>query len=405
MSPARPRERRRRADECMQKNTKIVAAKIAVGLAVVPILIFGHAFGPDPRRTGAPGDKTCIDSGCHVGTANSGGGSVVLTTANGNTYIPGGPAETITITITDSAERFFGFELSARVDSNPINGQAGDFTQGPQQYVICDDSSLKKAGKPCAVPNDPVQFIEHSSPYTTGTINVTWTPPATNVGTVTLYVGTNSSTQTANPTPSHVYMGSLQLTPSTGGNGPTISAGGVVSASAFSAKAGPAPGTWLEIYGSNLSSTSRSWTGDDFNGNVAPTKLDDVTVTIGGKNAFIDFISSGQVNVLVPDGISIGPGVQLVLTNSAGSSSPYTLTTSNTAPALLAPAQAPFLVGSKQYVVASALDGSFTGMPSHPAKPGDVLTIYGIGFGPVTPATPSGTIATTATDLTSHVKF
>ena len=167
----------------MQKNTKIIAAKIVVGLAVIPIVVFSHANGPDPRRTGAPGDKTCIDSGCHVGTANSGGGSVVLTTANGNTYIPGGPAETITITITDSAEKFFGFELTARVDSNPVNGQAGDFTAGTQQYVICDDSSLKRPGKACTVPNDPVQFIEHSSPYNTGTINVTWTPPATNVGT------------------------------------------------------------------------------------------------------------------------------------------------------------------------------------------------------------------------------
>jgi uncharacterized protein (TIGR03437 family) len=44
-------------------------------------------------------------------------------------------------------------------------------------------------------------------------------------------------------------------------------------------------------------------------------------------------------------------------------------------------------------------------MPSHPAKAGDVLTIYGIGFGPVTPTTGAGVIATQATSLTNKVTF
>jgi uncharacterized protein (TIGR03437 family) len=329
-----------------------------------------------------------------------------LSTSTGATYTPGGPAETITITITDPKETFFGFQLTSRIDSSPVDGQAGDFTAGTQQIVICDDGSLKTS-KGCVIPGDPVQFIEHSFPFPKGTITVSWTPPATNVGTVTLYVAANAATQIAVPTGSHVYTSSLQLTPTGGGNtSPTISSGGVVSASAFSAKAGVAPGTWLEIYGGNLSTTTRSWAGSDFNGNNAPTSLDGVmSVTIGGVNAYIDFISPGQVNVQVPDGIPLGAGVPLVLTNSAGSSAPYTLQTAAVAPALLAPATAPFMVGSRQYVVAQQTDLTFTGMPSHPAKAGDVLTIYGIGFGPVTPTTGAGVIATQATSLTNKVTF
>jgi uncharacterized protein (TIGR03437 family) len=387
----------------MQRNTKILAGKIAAGLAVIPILIWAHAAGPDPRHTGAPGDGTCADSGCHLGTpVNGGGGSVVLTSSAGTTYTPGGPAQTITITITDSKAKAYGFQLSARLDSNPVNGGAGDFTVGPQQIILCDSGNLEPS-KGCAVGTDTVEFIEHSFPFPKGTINVSWTPPATNVGSVTLYVAANAANGDTTNNGDHIYTTSLKLTPASSGgsNTPTISSGGVVSASAFSAQAGVAAGTWLEIYGSNLSSTTRSWEGSDFSGNNAPISLDGVSVNIGGKSAYVDFISPGQVNVQVPDNIPLGQGVPLVLTNSNGSTTPYAVTTGSLAPALLAPAQAPFMISNRQYVVAQLVDQTFTGMPSHPARPGDVLTIYGIGFGPVTPATPAGTIATQITNLTT----
>jgi hypothetical protein len=58
----------------MRKNTKILAAKIAVGLAVIPIVIWARKLGPDPRYTGAPGDQTCNIPQCHVGTPLNGGG-------------------------------------------------------------------------------------------------------------------------------------------------------------------------------------------------------------------------------------------------------------------------------------------------------------------------------------------
>jgi uncharacterized protein (TIGR03437 family) len=330
-----------------------------------------------------------------------------LTTSSGTTYTPGGPAEIITITITDSKAVVYGFQLTARLDSNPMNGQAGDFTAGAQQIVLCDlpAEPLKANGKLCPA-NESVQFIEHSSILPKNTINVTWTPPATNVGTVTLYVAANAANGNPGTQPlgDHIYTASLQLTPAGGGNPPTISAGGVVSASAFSAQAGVAAGTWLEIYGSDLSSNTRSWAGSDFSGNNAPISLDNVGVTIGGKNAYVDFISPGQVNVQVPDGIPLGAGVPLVLTVSGVSSAPYVLQTDSLAPALLAPAQAPFMIGGKQYVVAQT-GQTFTGMPSHPAKPGDTLTIYGIGFGSVTPVTGAGVIAPPFTSLTNKVTF
>jgi uncharacterized protein (TIGR03437 family) len=212
----------------------------------------------------------------------------------------------------------------------------------------------------------------------------------------------------------HIYTTKLQLTPSSpvSSNNPVIRDGGVVSAAAFQPSAGVAPGTWLEIYGSNLSTTTRSWEGSDFNGNNAPTSLDGVSVTIGGKSAYVDYVSPGQVNVQVPDGIPIGAGVPLVLTSAQGQTDAYSVQTADVAPALLAPPT--FMVGSKQMVVATYPSndatatfvgdtGSIAGLNLQPAKPGDVITLYGIGFGPVSPATAAGTIAMQATSVNNPV--
>src|SRR5260370_570739 len=374
----------------MTKDKRLLIVKIVVAIAIVPVLIHAYATGPDPGHTGAPGDQTCAISGCHVGTAlNGGGGSVQLTSSTGMTYTPGQP-QTFTIAISDSKAKMYGFQMSARIDSNPTSGQAGDFTAGSQQIALCDNGNLKgTSGCPSGA---TVQFIEHSSPFTKGSINVQWTAPASNVGTVTVYVAVNAANGDGTNLGDHIYTTKLQLSPAGGGGGnkPTVSA--VVSASGFNAKAGVAAGTWLEIYGSNLSATTRSWAGSDFNGNSAPTSLDGVGGTVGGPSAYVDFVSPGQVNVQVPDGIPLGAGVPVVVTNSQTQSDTVSVQTAALAPALLAPPA--WNVGGKQYVVGQlqaqtfvGKTGMIAGVSFRPANVGDVVTIYGIGFGPVTPAT------------------
>lgn len=394
----------------MRVSTKVVAA-VSVGL--LPVILYSYASGPDPRYTGAPGDQTCARSGCHMGTAlNGGGGSVQLTSSAGQTYTPG-QQQTFTMTITDSRARVYGFQMSARLDSNPSNGQAGTFTPGSQQIVICDSGSIRGAsGCPSS---RPVEFIEHSRPFSTNTVNVTWTAPGSAAGTVTIYVAANAANGNGDDTGDHIYTTMLQLSQAAAtSNRPAIASGGIVSASAFSPTAGVAPGTRLEIYGNNLASTTRGWQASDFNNGAAPTSLDGVTVTIGGKNAYIDYVSPAEVDVLVPDGIPIGSGVPVVLTNAQGQSDPYAVDVASIAPALLAPSS--FAANGKQFAVATfpvdnsgaityvGTPGSINGVNMRPAKPGDVITLYGIGFGPVSPSTPAGTIASQATSLTNDLK-
>ena len=379
-------------------------------LGLTAQLALAHKAGPDPRHTGAPGDdpQACATSGCHTGTAlNAGGGSVAVTFPNGNVYTPG-QQQTLTVTVADPKLKFSGFQMSARLATDPANGQAGDFTAQAAQLVLCDDGS-SKGSKGCAA-NVSIQFVEHSVPSTTGTWQVSWTPPASNVGDVFLYVAGNSNTQMSVPDGSHIYTARYTLSPAPGsGSKPSVSQAGIVSASAFNPKAGVTSGTWLEIFGSNISPATRGWSGPDFNGSTAPTELNGVKVSVNGKDAFVDFVSSGQVNVQVPDDAATGP-VQIVVSNPDGQSDAVTVTKSALAPALLAPGA--WNVGGKQYVVAQLSDGSFVGKTNliaglkfRPAKAGEIVTIYGIGFGPVNPGTPAGTVASGTTALQNKATF
>jgi uncharacterized protein (TIGR03437 family) len=180
---------------------------------------------------------------------------------------------------------------------------------------------------------------------------------------------------------------------------------GAVSASQFGEFPTFAPGSWIEIYGTNLAAETQEWGSSDFNGVLAPTMLGGTMVTIGGQSAFVDYVSPSQVNVQVPAGV--GTGAQpLVVTTGAGASAPFTVTVDAVQPGLLAPPTS-FNIGGTQYVAALFPDGvtfvlppgAIAGVPSRLAKPGDTVMLYGIGFGTVSPNIPPGQIAELSNQL------
>ena len=205
-----------------------------------------------------------------------------------------------------------------------------------------------------------------------------------------------------------VDVSGLMANPDSGqvlGAAPVIGAGGVVSASAFGAFPSAAPGSWIEIYGSNLAATSRSWAASDFSGVAAPTSLDGASVIIGGQPAFIEYISPGQVNALVPSNVATGTQPMTITVNGATSTA-YSVTVNQVQPGLDAPPS--FNIGGIQYAVALFADGAFVlpegaiaGLNSRPAQPGDEIVLYGIGFGPVTPDLPAGQLVQQANTLAS----
>lgn len=183
---------------------------------------------------------------------------------------------------------------------------------------------------------------------------------------------------------------------------PVISS--VRSLSDFGGLATFASGSWLEMKGTNLAANTRTWSGEDFQGANAPVSLDGTRVSIGGRPAFVYYISPGQVNVQAPEDDRLGP-LPVIATNCAGASAPLMVGKSLLAPGLLAPQS--FLVGGRQYLVALHRDGStFVGNPGliagvafAPGKPGDSLVAYGVGFGGVMPAVPAGEVVSQATSI------
>lgn len=191
---------------------------------------------------------------------------------------------------------------------------------------------------------------------------------------------------------------------------PVIRSGGVISASAFGGSSSIAAGTWIEIYGSNLSSKTRSWSSADFNGSNAPTALDGVSVTVNGRAAFIDYISPGQINALVPSNVGTGP-MQVTVKNGAATSDAYSVVAKVMEPGLLAPPT--FQINGRPYLAGLLPDGrtftlpqgALSGTPSRPAKPGETIVLYGVGFGPVTPDTPAGVIVNRSNTLVSPLQI
>lgn len=174
----------------------------------------------------------------------------------------------------------------------------------------------------------------------------------------------------------------VQLAPM--GN-PDISSGGIVNGASF--EQGAAVNTWLSIFGTNLAKTSRSWRAADFHGGLLPTNLDGVEVTIGGKKAAIAYVSPGQINLLPQSGVPLGGAEVVVSVNGAMSAAAKVYLT----PVL--PAFFTFGPMNGKYAAALHLDNSPVGPAglittapvSRPAKPGNVIQVFGTGFGATNP--------------------
>jgi len=387
----------------MFKRKKQIVNASLIFVAVAPIVLYAYEYGPDPGYTGAPGDNAsaCIASGCHTGTINSGKGSVKIVASGGTTYVPG-QTQQISVTVTDSTERKYGFQLTARADSNPKTTTAGLLSPGSDglTQVLCADGSDAPATGCTAKNGGTLEWAEHTlngysksgtPPSYTYTFN--WTPPTTNIGNVTLYAAGNAVTGALVVTGTETYATSLQLTPSTGGGAtPTVTA--VVNDASFAAPI--ASGSWVAVFGTNLApvGTSRKWNeSTEIVAGKLPTSLDGTSVTVNGKPAVVEFIQPTQVNIQPPDDTATGP-VPVVVTTPGGASTAFTVNLAQFAPGLF-PGTAPF-------VVAQHADNSYVTTAS-PAKAGEVIILWGTGFGPASPAVPAGQVFSGGNKLANTV--
>jgi uncharacterized protein (TIGR03437 family) len=129
-----------------------------------------------------------------------------------------------------------------------------------------------------------------------------------------------------------------------------------------------------------------------------PTSLGGVTVTINNKPAYIWLVSPTQINLQAPDDAATGT-VNVTVTNPGGSaSSTVTLDQYGPSFSLFDAKYAAALVATPGAAGSSGagydLIGPTGALPfnTRPVKPGETLTVYGVGFGPTDPAVPAGKV-------------
>lgn len=367
-----------------------VAMKVGV-FAGTPLLVIGYSTGPPAMKTGAPGEGTCRE--CHS-NRGPGGGKVEVSLPAGSSYSPG-TKQRLTITITDSGARWFGFQLSARIARD--NTQAGTLavTAGESgMRVICANDTPRPAGGCPSTAS--VEYIEHSPARQTNIFRVDWTPPSADRGPVNIYIAANGANGNGDNTGDNIYTATVTLSP---GQAPSSTAprffpAGIVNAATLSP--GISPGSFITIFGENLAPRPQTWD-NTIQGTTLPTQVEGVSVSVSGQPAYPAYVSAAQLNVLVgTDAVTTGP-VEVRVTTAQGTST-ADISMRRYAPGLfLNPLD-------RKYATATHADNTLIAKlglapASRPAMPGETVTLWGTGFGPTADPTPSGQVLTKAYPL------
>jgi uncharacterized protein (TIGR03437 family) len=171
---------------------------------------------------------------------------------------------------------------------------------------------------------------------------------------------------------------------------PSIAPGGIVSVGSSATTI--QPGEWVSIYGTNLASGTVTWNGDFL------TSLGGTSVTINGKKAYLWYVSPGQINLQSPDDATRG-SVPVVVTTANGSST-STATLGDFGPSFLLldakhvtgiiyRGDGSGAYGGGGYDIIGPT-GSSLGYSTIAAKAGDIVELFGVGFGPTSPAVAAG---------------
>ena len=300
----------------------------------------------------------------------------------GTVSMASGSASPVTITVMLTVVADATLVLKANPASLAFSFVTGGTAPAPRPLAVSvtGDNVIFQADV-SAPPNGKWLSVNPSAALTPMTLSVMADPKGLSAGT---YNGTITLHLSGVPTPAQTIpvTFTVQAPPVL----PAITANGVVNAANLSGAI--APGTWVSIFGSNLSATTRPWRGADITGNQLPTALDGVSVTIDGKAAAVAYVSPTQINVLAAD--DTATGLVPVQVKAPAGTTDSALALEQTA----APAFFQFGAPAAVYVAGTHADGSYLagaalvqqGVVGTPAKPGETIVVYGTGFGATQPA-------------------
>jgi uncharacterized protein (TIGR03437 family) len=148
-----------------------------------------------------------------------------------------------------------------------------------------------------------------------------------------------------------------------------------------------APGEIISIYGTGIGPNTPAVFQLNAQ-NLVPTTLSGVRVTFDGTAAPLLFVSSTQINAIVPYEMAGRTTTSVIVQGPGGSSSPISLRVADTAPAIFSLGQN----GTGQGAILNQ-NASVNG-PANPAAKGSIISIYATGEG-VVPGAATGSVTTT----------
>lgn len=345
--------------------------------------VMGFSRGAPANASGVPTDmngRTC--AACHTTFAppNSDGRGKVSVILDAMTYRPG-VKQTIRVRVEHPEARRWGFQLTARPTSNTTQ-MAGSFTPSPDISVQCGSGGMAPCG-------GSLEFATHTTSSTRSgategvTFEVEWTPPANEVGEITLFVAGNAANGNGANAGDWIYTASERLVAQGACNltqRPTLRS--LANGASFVTTL--APNALASVFGLDFEvagRTRQAGTGDFVNGSF-PQQLACVAVEIAGRRAPVTYVQMDQINFQVPTLTQTGPVPVVIILNPGRPnelrSDQGTVTVAQYSPAW-------FTFGGRS-IAATTADGRILADPAVvaggvAARRGDVVTLYGTGFG------------------------
>jgi uncharacterized protein (TIGR03437 family) len=393
----------------------------AILFALAPVVALAESAMPSIGYTGAPADhngQNC--SVCHstFGAANSDTrGSVTVSITD---YNPG-VQQMIHVTVSHPTATRWGFQMTIREVSDETT-EAGTFstTAGVPFTVVCDDGTHFGSAPPCNA-NNGRQFAEQINAPRTGTGAgfdwlVPWTPPQTEVGRLHIYVAAVAADGdgTAQGDRVYTYEGTLPFVGacslSVAPNLRTVMNGASFQPP-FSSNA------MITVFGTNFQVSGLQrlvGLGDLENNNTTfPTTLACVAIEVTGPGIAqpvrlpIAFVEDDQINAQAPEFVGTGPVMLKVILNPDKPNQLLSDVATLNSEQAFAPA---FFFIPNSTTIAAQIGG--TSIPiadpslvpgGQAAKPGQIVTLYGTGFGDFMQKVPAGQLTTAADPLATPI--
>ena len=272
---------------------------------------------------------------------------------------------------------FWGAGL--RVDTTSVSGYSGAIAARGQGKVTWT-KRIKELAQGAGVGTLDFTGINsyNLNPDGTGTMDLSVIGLGANA---TLVAG--GAINSIDPGAYELFFGSLA--PALSGPGVFLSPHGVLNAASFAPPGNPiSPGEFIALFGTGLAAgtqTARPPYG---------SSLNNVSVLINGRSAPIYFVSSGQINALVPFATT-GPTATVQVQNGSATSNTVTVPVAATSPGI-------YTVPSGGSGPGAILHADFSLVSdASPAAAGETVLIFLTGMGTTSPTVQDGTAGNTGT--------